>query len=138
MFEETNAIVLSFGPTEVLLDSQGGRSVFKAQSLLHDVSELEKPYNLGGIDASGVRGQRINHSGYFRDFEKLGCSVGCSTKTSANVLFLAECVDRGYHVDYSSSKWFTTSRDWSIRIGENRSTMWQTWSTTHQLIDQAC
>jgi len=63
MFDESTAIVISFGLTEVLLDSQGGRSVFKAESLLHEVSELEKSYTLGGIDASGVRGLNINQSG---------------------------------------------------------------------------
>jgi hypothetical protein len=83
MFQEVDAphvpeIVLSFRATEVLLDSQGGKSVFKEQSLLHDVSVLHKPYTLAGIDGGSKKGLTIQHGGYFRDFAKLGNSVGCT------------------------------------------------------------
>ena len=109
MFQEVDAphvteTVLSFRATEVLLDSQGGKSVFKEQSLLHDVSVLHKPYTLAGIDGGSKKGLTIEHGGYFRDFAKLGNSVGCSSKASANVLSMAECVDRGYKVEYSCSR----------------------------------
>ena len=109
MFQEVDAphvteTVLSFRATEVLLDSQGGKSVFKEQSLLHDVSVLHKPYTLAGIDGGSKKGLTIQHGGYFRDFAKLGNSVGCSSKASANVLSMAECVDRGYKVEYSCSR----------------------------------
>ena len=109
MFQEVDAphvteTVLSFRATEVLLDSQGGKSVFKEQSLLHDVSVLHKPSTLAGIDGGSKKGLTIQHGGYFRDFAKLGNSVGCSSKASANVLSMAECVDRGYKVEYSCSR----------------------------------
>ena len=109
MFQEVDTphvteTVLSFRATEVLLDSQGGKSVFKEQSLLHDVSVLHKPYTLAGIDGGSKKGLTIQHGGYFRDFAKLGNSVGCSSKASANVLSMAECVDRGYKVEYSCSR----------------------------------
>ena len=109
MFQEVDAphvteTVLSFRATEVLLDSQGGKSVFKEQSLLHDVSVLHKPYTLAGIDGGSKKGLTIQHGGYFRDFAKLGNSVGCSSKASANVLSMAECVDRGYKVEYSCGR----------------------------------
>ena len=109
MFQEVDTphvteTVLSFRATEVLLDSQGGKSVFKEQSLLHDVIVLHKPYTLAGIDGGRKKGLTIQHGGYFRDFAKLGNSVGCSSKASANVLSMAECVDRGYKVEYSCSR----------------------------------
>jgi hypothetical protein len=101
---EDKITVLSFRETDVLLDSQGGRSVFKEESLLHDVTLLERPYSLAGIDGSRSKGLSVKHCGSFRDFEKLGNSIGCSARASANVLSMAECVDRGYQVEYSNAR----------------------------------
>ena len=62
------------------------------------MSVLHKLYTLTGIDGGSKKGLTIQHGGYFRDFAKLSNSVGCSSKASANVISMAECVDRGYKV----------------------------------------
>ena len=72
MFDDVNdsenkIAVFTFRETDVLLDSQGGRSVFKHQSLLHGVTLLERPYSLAGIDGSRSKGLSVKHCGYFRD-----------------------------------------------------------------------
>ena len=64
---ENKIAVFTFRETDVLLDSQGGRSVFKHQSLLHGVTLLERPYSLAGIDGSRSKGLSVKHCGYFRD-----------------------------------------------------------------------
>jgi hypothetical protein len=38
----------------------------------------------------------------FRDFSKLGRSIGCSPVASANVLSMWDCVDKGYQMKHSS------------------------------------
>jgi len=101
---ESKIAVLTFRETDVLLDSQGGRSVFKHKSLLHNMTLLERPYSLAVIDGSPSKGLSVKHCGYFRDFEKLGTSIGYSARASANVLSMAECVDRGYQVEYSNAR----------------------------------
>ena len=97
-----NDIVLMFKATEVLLDNQGGRSVFQSEELLHDISALRRPYSLSGIDGASSDGLQIDRGGMFRDFSKLGRSIGCSPVASANVLSMGDCVDKGYQVKYSS------------------------------------
>ena len=85
-------------------DDNLGRSVFKEESLLHDVTLLERPYSLTGIDGSRSKGLSVKHCGSFRDLEELGNSIGYSARASANVLPMAECVDRGYQVEYSNAR----------------------------------
>jgi hypothetical protein len=50
--------IVFFSPTEVLLDNQAGRSVFKNRSLLSNVSNVTLFY-IDGIDG-GSRGLRID------------------------------------------------------------------------------
>jgi len=92
--------VLLFGATDVLLDNQGGKSIFRDKCLLHNVCALSKPYSLAGIDGSTETGLKVDTCGAFRDFGKLGNSIGCSNKASANVLSMADCVDNGYDIEY--------------------------------------
>jgi hypothetical protein len=58
-----------FSPTEVLLDNQAGRSIFKNRSLLSNVSNVT-PFYIGGIDG-GSRGLRIDQEGDFEDLCRL-------------------------------------------------------------------
>ena len=92
--------VLLFSATDVLLDNQGGKSIFRDKYLLHNVCALSKPYSLAGIDGSTETGLKVDTCGAFRDFGKLGNSIGCSNKASANVLSMADCVDNGYDIEY--------------------------------------
>ena len=94
--------VLLFGVTDVLFDNQGGKSIFRDECLLHNVCALSYPYSLAGIDGSTATGLKVNRCGAFRDFGKLGNSIGCSNKASANVLSMADCVDNGYDIEYSA------------------------------------
>ena len=96
--------VLHFSSTDVLFDNQGGKSIFRDPSLLHNVGALSKPYSLAGIDGSSDSGLEVTVSGAFRDFSKLGNSIGCSHKASANVLSMADCVDSGYNIEYSTEQ----------------------------------
>ena len=95
-----SAKVFMFGRTQVLLDNQAGLSIMHAEELLHDITPLRRPYNLSGIDGSSAEGLRVDRGGMFRDFSKLGRSIGYSTSASANVLSMGDCVDKGYHVEY--------------------------------------
>lgn len=90
--------VLMFSATEVLLDNQGGRSVFQSADLLRDVSALRRPYSLSGINGASSKGLLINRAGIFRDFSRLGRSIGCSSMATVNVLSMGDCVDKGYMV----------------------------------------
>jgi Reverse transcriptase (RNA-dependent DNA polymerase) len=94
---ETNSTVL-FSITEVLLDNQAGRSLFKNRSLLKNVGSV-KPFYIGGIDG-GSRGLRISEEG---DFEDLG-RVGCESTAAANILSKARLLDAGNIVSYDQSK----------------------------------
>jgi hypothetical protein len=67
--------VLLFGVTDVLFDNQGGKSIFRDESLLHNVCAITKPYSLAGIDGSTATGLKVNRCGAFRDFGKLGNSI---------------------------------------------------------------
>ena len=86
-----------FSPTEVLLDNQAGRSIFKNRSLLSNVSNVT-PFYIGGIDG-GSRGLRIDQEG---DFEDLG-RVACETTAAANILSKARLFDAGNTVSYDQS-----------------------------------
>ncbi len=59
-------------------------------------------YSLSGIDGASSDGLKIDRGELFRDFSKLGRSMGCSPVASANVLSMGDCVDKGYQVKYSS------------------------------------
>jgi hypothetical protein len=59
-------IVLMFKASEVLLDNQGGRTVFQSEELLHDISALRRFYSLSGIDGASSDGLQIHRGGMFR------------------------------------------------------------------------
>jgi predicted lactoylglutathione lyase len=86
--------VIFFAATDVLLDNQAGRSIFKNRSLLSNVRAV-KPFYIGGIDG-GSRGLRVAEEG---DFEDLG-RVACETTAAANILSKARLLDAGNAVSY--------------------------------------
>ena len=62
-----------FTATEVLLDNQAGRSIFKNRDLLSDVG-IVKPFYIGGIDG-GSRGLCIREDGDFNDLGRVGLAT---------------------------------------------------------------
>lgn len=84
-----------FSDTDVLLDNQAGRSIFKNRSLLTDVTNID-PFYIGGIDGTS-RGLRIKEDG---DFEGLG-RVGYDRKAAANILSKTQVLDGGCAVSYN-------------------------------------
>ena len=85
-----------FTATEVLLDNQAGRSIFKNKDLLSDVTSV-KPFYIGGIDGDS-RGLCIQQDG---DFEDLG-RVGLATSAAANILSKTRLIDAGNTVTYDA------------------------------------
>ena len=66
--DEDSTFVL-FSDTDVLLDNQAGRSIFKNRSLLTDVTDID-PFYIGGIDGTS-RGLRIKEDGDFEVLETM-------------------------------------------------------------------
>ena len=95
---DTSKDAIFFSATEVLLDNQAGRSIFKNRSLLHYTSAVG-PFYIGGIDSTS-RGLRISEEG---DFEDLG-RVACETTAAANILSNARLLDAGNAVSYNQSQ----------------------------------
>ena len=56
--DNDNCSMVLFSPTEVLLDNQADRSIFKNRSLLYNVSN-DTPFLIGGIDGAS-RSLRID------------------------------------------------------------------------------
>ena len=81
-----------FSATEVLLDNQAGRSIFKNRPLLHNTSAVA-PLYIGGIDSTS-RGLRISNIG----------RVACETTATANILSNARLLDAGDAVSYNQSQ----------------------------------
>ena len=86
-----------FSPTEVLLDNQAARSIFKNRSLLSNASNVT-PFYISDFDG-GSRRLRIDQEG---DFENLG-RVACETTAAANILSKARLLDAGITVSYDQS-----------------------------------
>ena len=85
-----------FGLQKVLLDSQAGCSIFRDAEILSDLRENETLISVSGI---GEGAQLIaRHAGTFMKF---GLVAYCPTAT-ANILSLAEMVDRKCRVSYYS------------------------------------
>jgi hypothetical protein len=63
--------VVLFSDTEVLLDNQAGRSVFRNARLLTDTRRLERPICIGGVDGSS-KGIRVETDGNFEDLGRVG------------------------------------------------------------------
>lgn len=95
MTETIDAVL--FSATDVLLDNQAGRSIFKNGSLLRNLSAVT-PFYIGGIDG-GSRGFRISEEG---DFEDLG-RVACELTAAANILSKARLLDAGNTISYDQS-----------------------------------
>jgi predicted lactoylglutathione lyase len=92
--DESKDSMVLFSNTEVLLDNQAGRSIFRNKSLLSNVNAV-KPFYIGGIDGES-RGLRIGEEG---DFEGLG-RVGYQPQAAANILSKARVLDAGNTVSY--------------------------------------
>jgi hypothetical protein len=91
--------VVMFSDTEVLLDNQTGRSVFRNPGLLTDMKKLKKPICIGGVDGSS-KGIREDTDG---NFENLG-RVGICGHAAANILSKAELVDAGHRISYVNDR----------------------------------
>lgn len=85
-----------FTATEVLLDNQAGRSIFKNKDLLSDVTSV-KPFYIGGIDGDS-RGLCIQEDGDFNDLGR----VGLATRAAANILSKTRLIDAGNTVTYDA------------------------------------
>ena len=87
-----------FSPTEVLLDNQASKSIFKNCNLLSNIRD-EDPFFIGGIDGTS-RGLKVSESG---DFGGLG-RVGLSRSAAANVLSKTQMLDGGKRVSYDQDE----------------------------------
>ena len=85
-----------FTATEVLLDNQAGRSIFKNEELLSDVCAT-KPFYIGGIDGAS-RGLCIQKDGTFHDLGR----VGFAPTAAANILSKTRLLDAGNVVSYDA------------------------------------
>ncbi len=80
----------------LLLDSQAGMSVFKDEILLENLRVFANPINIAGINSKGPP-ILVKHEG---DHKYLGAIAVCRD-ASANILSLAEMVDKGHEVTYN-------------------------------------
>ena len=87
-----------FSPTEVLLDNQASKSIFKNSNLLSNIRH-EDPFFIGGIDGTS-KGLKVSESG---DFGGLG-RVGLSRSAAANVLSKTQMLDGGKRVSYDQDE----------------------------------
>jgi predicted lactoylglutathione lyase len=85
-----------FTATEVLLDNQAGRSIFKNKNLLSNVSAI-RPFYIGGIDGES-KGLCIKEDGDFKDLGR----VGLATTAAANILSKTRLIDAGNTVSYDA------------------------------------
>ena len=84
----------------LLLDSQGGVCVTSDLTLVHDVRETNRPYNLGGIN-SGDRPIRVTQVGTYHNLERMRGRVGVHANISANIISFAELREFGYGIEYN-------------------------------------
>ena len=84
--------------TTLLLDSQAGISIFKNENLLKNIKPLDRPIRLMGINESGSP-ILADRAGMHKD---LGVIAIC-TQASANVISMADMIDKGHKVMYNSS-----------------------------------
>jgi hypothetical protein len=85
-----------FTATEVLLDNQAGRSIFKNKNLLSNVSSI-RPFYIGGIDGES-EGLCIEEDGDLKDLGR----VGLATTAAANILSKTRLIDAGNTVSYDA------------------------------------
>lgn len=94
---DADNITVLFSNTEVLLDNQAGRSIFKNKALLTDVTPI-LPFFIGGIDGSS-KGLRVTEEGTFANLGR----VGYQNKAAANILSKAQMLDSGHRVSYNQT-----------------------------------
>ena len=92
---QEKAIVL-FTSTDVLIDNQASRSIFCNADLLTEITD-STPFYIGGIDASS-KGMLVNKRGCFEGYGH----VALQPNAAANVISVAEALNRGYSIVYSS------------------------------------
>ena len=103
---EEKTVVL-FTNTDVLIDNQASRSIFCNGDLLTQITDAA-PFYIGGFDASS-RGMLVNKRGCFESYDH----VALQPKAAANVISVAEALDRGCSVVYS-----TPNDVYTLGIGE--------------------
>ena len=93
---EEDAVIL-FTNDDVLLDNQASRSLFKNCKLLTTIEQAASPFYIGGIDSSS-RGLLVKQQGCFHEYG----NVAFQPNAAANVISVAEALNRGCSVTYSS------------------------------------
>ena len=91
---EEKAIVL-FTDTDVPIDNQASRSNFYNGALLTGITD-STPFHIGGIDATS-KGMLVNKRGCFEGYGQVALQPN-----SANVISVAEALNRGCSIVYSS------------------------------------
>ena len=94
--DDTASSSIFFTTTEVLLDNQAGRSIFKNKNLLSNVRAI-RPFYIGGIDGAS-RGLCISEDGDFKDLGR----VGLAATAAANILSKTRLIDAGNTVTYDA------------------------------------
>jgi len=87
-----------FTDTEVLLDNQASKSVFKNAKLLHSMGDIDE-YRLSGVNED-AECLRVRKGGRLGD---LPCEVGHTDGAAANILSKARLLDGGARVEYRES-----------------------------------
>jgi hypothetical protein len=121
MVDETRGEnLILFTATEVLLDNQGGTSIFHNADLLDNIRSV-KGYRINGIEKSS-RGLTVRRRGCFPDLANIGCGVGISNGATANIISQAAVRDAGYRIDYDfASDVYTVHGDQFVyRFGRKR------------------
>jgi hypothetical protein len=94
---KTQEVVL-FTKTDIIIDNGASKSIFCNDSLLSRVEE-DTPFYIGGIDSSS-KGLLITKRGQFDDYGH----VAFHPKAAVNVISVAEALNRGCSVVYSSPR----------------------------------
>ena len=92
---EEKATVL-FTNTDVLIDNQASRSIFCNGDLLTEITD-SSPFHIGGIDATS-KSMLVNNRGCFEGYGQ----VALQPNAAANVISVAEALNRGCSIVYSS------------------------------------
>jgi hypothetical protein len=82
--------VILFSDTEVLLDNQAGRSVFRNSLLDTNVSAMSRLVCIGGVDGSS---------------KGIVVRVSLCSQAAENILSKAEMVDAGHHITYVNDEY---------------------------------
>lgn len=88
--------IVLFTNTDVLIDNQASRSIFCNEDLLTSITDA-KPFYIGGIDGT-QKGMLVKKQGCFDSYGH----VALQPNASANVISVAEALNRGFSIVYSS------------------------------------